>query len=140
MEHHSDEYRDKKLGKKPINTSTTVPKTPHYLEDRLTAFGRSYRNMRHLGGDYPEFRKELTDHAIKTIDAQMNKKGKGKAKGRGSGETESSGGQAKGGGKGVKKGKARHQPRHRPRHRPRHHQVGHSPREPPPFSPSQHRH
>ena len=84
MEHHFDEYHDKKLGgTKPTNTSTTVPKTPHYLEDRTTAFGRSYRSMKDLDGDYPDFLKQLTDHAVKTIDAQKGKKGKGKNKGKG---------------------------------------------------------
>ena len=46
MEQHFNEYYDKKLGgNKRTNTSSAVPKTPHFLEDRLTAFGRSYRNI-----------------------------------------------------------------------------------------------
>ena len=66
MEHHFDEYYDKKLGgKKTPNTNTTVSKTPHYLEDRTTAFGRSYRSMKDLDEDYPDFLKQLTDHAVK---------------------------------------------------------------------------
>ena len=84
MEQHFEEYYDKKLGGSKItNTNTTVPKTPHYLEDRMTAFGRSYRNMKHLEEDYPDFLKQLTDHAVKTIDTQKGKKGKGKNKGKG---------------------------------------------------------
>ena len=84
MEHHFEEYCDKKLGgSKRTNTNTTVPKTPHYLEDRMTAFGRCYRNMKHLDEDYPVFLKQLTDHAVKTIDAQKGKKGKGQNKGKG---------------------------------------------------------
>ena len=49
----------------------------------MTAFGRSYRNMKHLDEDYPDFLKQLTDHAVKTIDTQKGKKGKGKNKGKG---------------------------------------------------------
>ena len=52
------------------------------------AFGRSYRNMKHLDEDYPDFLKQLTGHAVKTIDAQKGKKGKGKNKGKGGGETD----------------------------------------------------
>ena len=89
MEQHFEEYYDKKLGgNKKMNTNTTVPKTPHYLEDRMTAFGRSKRNMTHLDEDYPDFLKQLTDHAVKTIDAQKGKKGKGKSKGKGGGEAD----------------------------------------------------
>ena len=69
MESHFIEYYDRKLGSKKPNTSSAIPRTPHYLEDRLTAFGRSYRNMRHLDEDYADFFKELVDHAIRTIDA-----------------------------------------------------------------------
>ena len=76
MEKHFNEYYDKKLGGRKTNTSPAVPGIPHYLEDRLTAFGRSYRNMKHLDEDYPDFVKELTKHAVKTTDAQKNKKGK----------------------------------------------------------------
>ena len=84
MEHHFEEYYDKKLGgSKRTNTNTTVTKTPRYLEDRMPAFGRSYRNMKHLDEDYPDFVKQLTDHAVKTLDAQKGKKGKGKNKGKG---------------------------------------------------------
>ena len=84
MEHHFEEYYDKKLGgSQRTNTNTTAPRTPHYLEDRMTAFGRSCRNMKHLDEDYPDFLKQLTDHAVRTIDAQKGKKGKGKNKGKG---------------------------------------------------------
>ena len=81
MEQHFEEYYDKKLGgNKRRNTNTTAPKTPHYLEDRVTAFGRSYRNMKHLDEDYPDFLKQLTDHAAKTIDAQKGKRGKARTR------------------------------------------------------------
>ena len=55
MEGHFIEYYGRKLGGKKPNASSAVPGTPHYLGDRLTAFGRSYRNMRRLDGDYPDF-------------------------------------------------------------------------------------
>ena len=38
--------------------------------------------MKDLDEDYPDFLKQLTDHAVKTIDAQKGKKGKGKNKGK----------------------------------------------------------
>ena len=38
--------------------------------------------MKDLDEDYPDFLKQLIDHAIKTIDAQKGKKGKGKNKGK----------------------------------------------------------
>ena len=39
--------------------------------------------MKDLDEDYPDFLKQLTDHAVKTIDAQQKgKKGKGKNKGK----------------------------------------------------------
>ena len=59
MESHFAEYYDRALGGRKPNATSTVPRTPHYLGDRLTAFGRSYRNMRHLDEDYPDFLKEL---------------------------------------------------------------------------------
>ena len=97
-EKHFNEYYGKKLGGKKANTNSADPRTPHYLEDRVTAFGRSYRSMKHLDEDCPDFLKELSDHAIKIIDAQKNKKGMGKSKGKGGG-AERSGGATKGGGK-----------------------------------------
>ena len=84
MEQHFEEYYDKKLGgSKRTNTNMTVPKTPHYLEDRMTAFGRSYRNMKHLDEDYPDFLKQLTDHAVKTIDAQRGRRERGRTREKG---------------------------------------------------------
>ena len=107
MESRFAEHCDRKVGVKKPSSSSAVPRTPHFLEGRFTAFGRSYRNMRHSDGGRLDFLREFSDHAIKTIDVQKNKEGKGEAKGKGSWDNESGGGKSKVGEKGGKVGKGK---------------------------------
>ena len=71
--------RQRSQGK--ASSSTELPKTPHELEIRTRQYRHSFRSMKELNDDYPDYFTEICAHAQRTMkkrEEQGGKKGKGK--------------------------------------------------------------
>jgi hypothetical protein len=74
-----NDRRQKKQGR--ASSSTELPKTPHEVEIRTRQYRHSFRSMKELNDDYPQYFQEICAHAAKTMkkrEEQGGKKGKGK--------------------------------------------------------------
>jgi hypothetical protein len=97
--------KGKEKGKEEGGKGQTVPKVPHETAYKKKAYSRSYKMLRDLNTDHPDFLTALTNHAVETT-IRRESKGKGnKGKGKGmKGKDKGEGGKGEGF-KGKDKGK-----------------------------------